>query len=966
MIDNQIKIIQAFIIALLLFPMLLFAQSSNIGTFPIYNFNKENHNGSSQNWDIAQDNQGVMYFANNAGLLAFDGVYWQCHQVRNQTNVRAVAVREDGKIFVGAQGEIGYFSPNEQGKLVYTSLNPLLAEKDKTFADVWDIEIIGQQVYFRTGNNIFHYNNQRIKVIFNAASLNLMSKANETLYVYEQQQGILELKDSTFQPFYQEVFFQNMDISGIIPFQKDTLLISTLENGLFLCTQNSVQEWSVNAKSTFQQGRVFAAERINDTTFAIGTASKGVLIINKQEQVIWHINQKLGLQVNNVLNLFVDNFKNLWVGLDNGIDYIEISSPFTYIYPEEGLKAMSYAAQIHNNRIYLGTSNGLFQNAWQSYYNPLKKTPYQLVKGTEGQVWNLGVFENDLLLNHHNGIFKIVPNIAKSIFDANGSWMQLSLGNQKLLNGDYNGLSILEKNSTWEMPLDFYSNWRESCRIMVLDEKGYVWVSHPYRGVFKVQFDKEYSKITQIDSYNSTDGFPSDLQIYVFKINKETVFCTPKGIYTYNEAENRFEPNEEWNAIFGANTWVKRLIEAPNGDVWYVIEDEVGVLEVNDKSIYKEIKKRTFPQLRNQMVDNFEHIYPYDDENVFIATEDCFIHYNPQKIVVDTSFNTLIRFVQIIKNDSTIYHGNIGALEKSQIISYKTNDLKFGFSATHFASIENNEFQYYLEGFNENWSDWTTKADITYTNLKAGKYTFHVRAKNINGVVSEAATFSFRIAPPWYATSLAFGFYALLVGGLLFSLIFIPKKQFEKEKAALQEEQAQVLLQKEREKQVAKEAHQQRVSELEKEKLELQIQAKNQELASSTLHLVQKGEILQKIKTDIQRISKLSTEPSIVKELKKVIRKVSVDENLDKDWEQFTQHFDQVHGQFLQRLRVQHPNLTPKDYRLCAYLRMNLSSKEIAPLINISVRSVEVARYRLRKKLGLGGDVNLVEFLMNV
>ena len=116
------------------------------------------------------------------------------------------------------------------------------------------------------------------------------------------------------------------------------------------------------------------------------------------------------------------------------------------------------------------------------------------------------------------------------------------------------------------------------------------------------------------------------------------------------------------------------------------------------------------------------------------------------------------------------------------------------------------------------------------------------------------------------------------------------------------------------------------------------------------MHLVQKSEMLQKIKNDIQRISKLSTEPNVVKEMRKIVRKVSADEVLDSDWEQFAQHFDQVHGQFLQRLRTKHPQLTPKDHRLCAYLRMNLSSKEIAPLMNISVRSVEVARYRFAEK----------------
>ena len=164
--------------------------------------------------------------------------------------------------------------------------------------------------------------------------------------------------------------------------------------------------------------------------------------------------------------------------------YIEISSPFTYIYPDEGLKSMSYAVQIYNNQIYFGTSNGLFRHTWKSYYNPLNKNPYELVKNSKGQVWNLSVQQGDLFMNHHKGIFLIENNQANPIFTDNGAWMQLPLENNKLLGGYYDGLVLLEEKEPWEVTRNYYHNWRESCRIMVKDERGYIWVSHPYRGVF--------------------------------------------------------------------------------------------------------------------------------------------------------------------------------------------------------------------------------------------------------------------------------------------------------------------------------------------------------------------------------------------------------------------------------------------------------------------------------------------------
>ena len=140
---------------------------------------------------------------------------------------------------------------------------------------------------------------------------------------------------------------------------------------------------------------------------------------------------------------------------------------------------------------------------------------------------------------------------------------------------------------------------------------------------------------------------------------------------------------------------------------------------------------------------------------------------------------------------------------------------------------------------------------------------------------------------------------------------------------------------------------------------------KHQQLASATMHLVQKGEILVKIKQELDKVQKTVPQENRRK-VQQLIRMIDEDIRLDNNWEQFEVHFDQVHENFLKNLRERFTNLTPKDQKLCAYLRMNLSTKEIAPLMNISVRGVEIARYRLRKKLQLDTDINLVDFFMKI
>jgi len=943
------------------------AQSSNIGTPFISNFLKKDYKGSPQNWDIDQSEKGLMYFANNDGLLEFDGVNWKSYKVSNQTIVRSVRIAADGKIFVGAQGEMGYFYGNENGVLIYHSIKHLLPLAAQSFADIWSIEIIDNRVFFSSGNIVFLYEDHTLKNIYQAAkSLNHLVKIGKEIFINDEDKGILRYKNGAFQAFLNQPFFANKELSGLFQFGKDTMLVSTVKDGLFLISDNEVSSWKINEHSLIKDSYIYCAAKVDQSNFVFGTPTNGLFIINKNGQVLHNINRKVGLQVNNVLCLFTDDAKNLWVGLDNGIDFIETSSPFTNISPDRDLMSMGYAIQIHDEQIYFGTANGVYSNQWKHYYNPMHASAYQMVANSDGQVWDLSVVGGDLLLNHHEGTFVLKKNIATKIPSKHGAWLQLPIGEDKFLSGHYDGLLLLEKEKGWQMTADFQKVWQESSRLMVRGKKENIWVSHPYRGLFKLRFNKDFSTLEGVQLYNSKQGFPSDLQINVFKIGDAPVFCAERGVYAYNEATDGFEPDEKWNNIFGKETQVKRLIEAANGHIWYVTNEEVGVLEVNDKGIYKNITKKSLPQLTDKLVNNFEEIYPYDAQNVFFAHESGFIHYNPQQTTIDPIIHTLIRQVKIIHNDSVLYGGSTSPNHSSPVINYGCNSLQFAFSTTFFAHADYNQFQYFLEGHDEKWSSWSTKSEVDYTNLKSGNYNFQVRAKNINETVSNIANYPFEIRPPWYASNLALLIYGLLIFSILLAFILIPKKQFEREKAALQVEQKKTLLQKEKEHQLIEQKSQQEIAQLEKEKLELQIQSKNQELADNTMHLVQKMEILRKIKEDIHKLTKSSTDRSIKQQLENIAKNISVDERLDADWEQFARHFDQVHSQFLQKVRLQYPQLTVKDHRLCAYLRMNLSSKEMASLMNISVRSVEVARYRLRKKLALESEVNLVEFMLEI
>jgi DNA-binding CsgD family transcriptional regulator len=132
------------------------------------------------------------------------------------------------------------------------------------------------------------------------------------------------------------------------------------------------------------------------------------------------------------------------------------------------------------------------------------------------------------------------------------------------------------------------------------------------------------------------------------------------------------------------------------------------------------------------------------------------------------------------------------------------------------------------------------------------------------------------------------------------------------------------------------------------------------------MHLVQKNKFLTRIKNDLNKMRGEAQVESVRSDIRNIIRRIDKDFKDEKHFELFDKYFHEVHQDFLERIKEKHPALTPNDLRLSAYLRMNLSTKEIAPLMNISIRGLEISRYRLRKKLELDRDINLTEYIMEV
>ncbi len=462
-----------------------------------------------------------------------------------------------------------------------------------------------------------------------------------------------------------------------------------------------------------------------------------------------------------------------------------------------------------------------------------------------------------------------------------------------------------------------------------------------------------------IHLYNETKGLPSVFGNYIAKVKGKIVAATEKGIYEYDEKADRFIPSPLLQPILKQAAY-HYLQEDSEGNLWFVSHKKVGVVDFSRSSGSRPYSLVYFPELNYRVVAGFVNIYPYNKDNVFIGSNRGLIHINYRKYLLN--IHPLKVNLSLVKaggtKDSLVYGGyDLHTAEKHRTeLPKNQNSLYFEFSSTLYEQKNNIEFSYRLEGFDKKWSDWSGRSDKDYTNLPYGNYTFKLKARNNLGSESPVVSYQFSIAPAWYESRWTYLVYLLLLCLLIYSIVRLQKKKHLKEKNFLMYQH-----------QLQTEHIENELVKVQNEKLAAEVDYKNKELAATSMFLVQKNKLISTLKKELLPILQpLEASDDARTEIKKAMKLLNdIDKNED-DWEQFLMHFDTIHSNFLNNLKAKFPHLTPNDLKVCAYLKMNLSSKEMAQLLGITHRAVEVSRYRLRKKLNVPAEESLFSFIMRV
>ena len=957
----MIKIkIHYLIIMLILHSISSNSQIKNIGLPDIKNYNQSEYEGGTQNWEIDQDKNGNIYFANNNGLLQFDGTTWRKYKIPNSDVIRSVKVDSNGKIYVGGYNQFGYFEANEKGRLIYHSLSRFIkVAKTTSLEYIWKIHLFNGGVIFQSFGAIYFYRNNKIQIIKAPNRFQFSFLVNNKLYLQDIGTGILEFKNNKLTALAGTKEFNNTEVWGIIPLSDETLLIATINKGAFLYNNSTLQPWETEVNAFLKKNSYLGSTLIQDKFIAFNTVLNGLIITDKTGKIIQHINQKKGLQNNTILTSFVDNKKNIWLGLDNGIAFINENSPFSYFGFSYDISTV-YASVHHNQNLYVATNRGVFYHNWATISDD---EAFKLVAGTTGQSWNLQVFDNQLLCGNNSGAMIIEGDHVAKTIDSKGyfGFRKIHDKNDYLIGANYNGFALFEKNGdnwTYKNQID---GFKTSASTFEVDNEN-IWLKKDNQ-LYQMSLSQDLTRIQKIKIHKNISKQHKGVTS-IQTLNGKIYFQTNNQFYKYSSDQELFFEDKQMSALFQKIPFATQIKQDRLGNIWYAYGNALGVLKKQSNNTYVN-NVNSFSTLTGELVLDNISINTIDSKNILIGLTNGLAHYSSEK--ANSYINIPIAHLRnFISPSDTLLLGNGQKSNKIYSLPYSSNHVYFSFSSPSYENLENIEYSYQLRGFDEKWSPWSRMFIKEYTNLHEGNYVMKVKVRNSYGIQSKETNLKFTISPPWYRHIIAYISYFIIAIALA---IYNQKRTNAKiRRSKYYETLEQRRLYLEKETRIRNEQHtlEKEIEKLKNDKLQIKILAKDKELVSNSLQVVKKNKTLNSIIHKLKEINASTADDATKTQFSKLQKSIVKEVQSDKSWKDLEKHIKNVHYDFLKRLKEKYPTVTPRELDLATYLLLNMSTKEIAEIMNISTGGVDLSRHRLRKKFGLSKKENLVGFLLTI
>ncbi len=892
---------------------------------PIDHFKAFQYNAGSKNWGLAVNERGELYVANNSGLLHFNGQSWSLYKLPNTTVIRSVACIGN-RIYTGSYEEFGYWQHNALGQLDYTSLTHLIEGHAFTSEEFWEIIPHGETVVFRSFSAIYVYGNDQIRVIDPDEVVSDIIEYEGKLIVSLGFSGLYELDKDQLIPLEGEDLLEGKTITDMVVIEEG-LLVGTKLNGCFLYKGSTTTGWAEEMIPELRQHQLNKIYYLDNGKLVFGTIKNGVYIFDPETRSTEVLNRGVGLQNNTVLAL-LQYRDQLWIAQDNGLDRVQFNNPYTYFTDTTGAVGTVYDLAFHKGTLYMGTNTGVF------YFD---NGELRFVEGTQGHVWDLALIDGDLFCGHNTGTFLLEQGELHKLSEISGGYNLVKIPDTDAayLQGTYVGLAKYHRDVQGKWQVDPVSGINFPVKHLCFEDASTLWAAHAYKGLYRLSLNKDYTRVAEIKEFGN-ESLPGIYNVKVYNVKNQIVIRSNGLWFKYDPILGNIVPFEQFNA-FGQMD----LIHFGEGYFWFSAQGFTKEIYYTD--LRDDLYILGEGPLRERLETDSENLVRRNDSIYFLTLNDGFARVNLAKFKSTAGkFNLPAPFLAEVSDQD----GNLVLQTDEYTFSFKSSrEVAFQIACP---KLPNPRFRYELKGPVQQ-QEVSESGDLIFQNLPFGNYHLKVNTVSIDGSRSSPLSVVFTIAPPWYWSVRSRIVYIGLLIGLVLAVRWYNRLKLERKHQLLKEE---MHLEQER-----------RLAQIEKDKLAREVRSKQKELASTTMNVAKKNQLILELKNLLfMNKDKFANQQRYRSFMKKLTHAI----NSDEDWKRFEVNFKELHEDFFETLLVRYPALTPKDLKLCAYLKMNLTSKEIAPLMGITTRGVEIHRYRLRKKLDLEGHVNISNFLITL
>lgn len=925
-----------FLVLLFSFKLVFF--SFGITNPNIINFNRSEYQAGNKNWSISEDQKGTLYFGNDLGLLEFDGIEWMLHKNKKNELIRSVYAHSYDEIFTGGYEDFGVWKRNADGTLTYHSLSKDLNPQQLHNGDIWRIVEKDGYLFFQSFANIYIYDFKNIKILPPKKNVLLLNKVYNELWIQEMGGPLYRVYEDKYEKIDGSDFLSQCEVKSILPIHENEYIITTNSIGIFIYNGKEFKPW--NTSDILKKSNINCGIKSKSGNYFFGSIIDGIFELDSSGNIINHINSDSDLNNNTVLSLYEDQSNIIWSGLDRGLSSIFYIEGVNCFIDRDGKIGALYAAAIFNNKLFIGTNQGAYYIDLKNLNSIKSINQFKFIPETKGQVWDLKEIDGKLYCGNNQGIYTIDRNmnvtypypIHTGVFDI------LQIDNNKLLLGTYIGVIAIDIN---ENRFSKISNITEPINLIKKDHLDNIWLQHMNRGVYVGKTNDKLSSLN-IDEYigsQNNDTIPYKLK--TFKIGGRIAFLGNDSFYTYNDIDGKIVEEPSLNKAFNGITDLKNVVNITPESFWVIGNNLIYKVDYkNQKSIISSILNINYQNF--SLVDNYENIITLNDSISLICLDRGFLIYSNNGHFVDEHLSKpYIRSIFASDANGNKTFVNLNTKEIKQ--SYNTISFRFGADGLFRDNIV---FQYQLEGLSDKWVTIQNDNKIVFERLNKGKYILRVRTINQYGKTSYATSFLFEILPDWHESNLAIVLYiiiiTLIVGGIYRYVLFSNYKKHKRRLRLIEAKRLSII----------------------NESLKQKIEEKDAELLTQTSYIIQRNELIQKIKDEIEDFIQKQNNKSIQPLYTKISSILNSNLDTEDDWKMFLIKFEQKHTNFFKNLKKDYPQLTPTDLKLCACLKLNLNSKDIASLMNISVRAIENNRSRLRKKLNIPANLHLNDFFM--